>query len=471
MAGQGDNPYDQASESSVMRSGESAMADTSAQTYAGGYQSTFQNSYADSARQSQEMSTGPNATLGNLSIDNSMQSQSGGAQEGSQTPIGDAPPAGDKAGGAQLEGPSSSGPEQGQQGELPLTGGSFGGNDNGGSRAVGPMGGDNLAPQFTGDRTGSDNPNQPIDQSQAVPNLATNHEQFADRMAKLFESPEYQQHQVGDQQGREAKANMIQNTVNNYLSEAGIAPVSVEAVDLDQAGGDYNQQGRVRLDNSTLDAGGARLANVTGHEVTHHEQQTLMINTAKHNWENGQMSFQDHHNLSKTPKDFVQNAVDSRQGKPLSVEELSRGNDLSNKHFDHSGEFRDRNINSQIGEHSLRFIHDLEERPSAKEFAAHDQLSQLHEAQGTHPFVKDWMAHPAMSDIKKEMEFNPDGSLKQWDEAKESSMRKKLENALYDVRFDSLEKSSNTYEQYRNWLWEVEASKTGEMIGERLKTR
>lgn len=67
MAGKEDS-FEQPLEVQNKGTGDSAAADTAVQSYAGGYQNAFQNSYAESARTSQEMSTGQNAVLGDLRI-------------------------------------------------------------------------------------------------------------------------------------------------------------------------------------------------------------------------------------------------------------------------------------------------------------------------------------------------------------------------------------------------------------------
>jgi hypothetical protein len=69
MAHGSDNQLDSQPESQVSNPGDAAMANTAAQSYSGGeFQSMSQGAYAQSAKDSQDMSKGPNATLGDLQI-------------------------------------------------------------------------------------------------------------------------------------------------------------------------------------------------------------------------------------------------------------------------------------------------------------------------------------------------------------------------------------------------------------------
>lgn len=69
MAHGGDSNIGNQPEAQMSNTGEASMANTAAQSYAGGdYQAMSQNSYAQSARDSQQMSQGPEPTLGNLQI-------------------------------------------------------------------------------------------------------------------------------------------------------------------------------------------------------------------------------------------------------------------------------------------------------------------------------------------------------------------------------------------------------------------
>ncbi len=69
MAHGSDSQLDSQPESQVSNPGDAAMANTAAQSYSGGeFQSMSQGAYAQSAKDSQDMSKGPNATLGDLQI-------------------------------------------------------------------------------------------------------------------------------------------------------------------------------------------------------------------------------------------------------------------------------------------------------------------------------------------------------------------------------------------------------------------
>lgn len=69
MAHGSDSQLDSQPESRVSNPGDAAMANTAAQSYSGGeFQSMSQGAYAQSAKDSQDMSKGPNATLGDLQI-------------------------------------------------------------------------------------------------------------------------------------------------------------------------------------------------------------------------------------------------------------------------------------------------------------------------------------------------------------------------------------------------------------------
>lgn len=524
-------------QSSARDKGDTNAANIAAQTYSdSSYSSTFRDSYQDSARQSRDMSQGPNAILGDLQITSNSAPKNSDRTEGltygptTESGLHGSSPAGADANGqtTQIDGAMHSsnhsmpisendrltagphGPDTSlvapDQSEPALQDGATQ-NPNaqpGPSSDFQPGPSSDFQPGSSSDfqqGTSSDfQPAQilepqltapPVASEGAQPNrvspressgeqevgddkperiqdplvFETNKRELNDMLNKVFEGPEWNNQTGSEKEQVQNRARLLGEAVNNYLPKLGLPPVDLKASEESSRSLGYYDDGKLAIHPKVLLNGGETLVNTLAHELTHHEQRTLMVLAAEQNVNNGQASFADHLSL-KGLDTFLSSAKAARGGQPLSNEEWSRGNKLLEEEFTRSGEFKE---NDQLRETAsvAKGYSKLLNDSNPEHFTAYKLMNRFSRDYGKDPVEDKLLSHPSMQDFRSKMQFEPDGSLKKWDLDTEVLHKKEMKTVMDKISenlTDRFRSKGDLFQRYEGWLWEREARQAGESV-------
>lgn len=155
-------------------------------------------------------------------------------------------------------------------------------------------------------------------------------QEFAEKMRRLFSSPEW------EDAGTDERTKMLADTSNQFLRSHGLPPVNFASRQLSDSDGQY-RPGEVTSDQRQIQKCGADLAATTAHELTHHEQAVLGIQSAVQNYQYGQPTFADFQALTDSPASFREAAMNAFQGHAGEAG-LRRGEKINDDNFSRSGE-------------------------------------------------------------------------------------------------------------------------------------